>query len=444
MQTTSDVNVVQGVCLRPQSGLYQLYFFFPVRQVGWVRSRRIIPLMVPAQMPHIHSITLCFDAAEPSDGAMWLDFVPDGPPRYPPIYVHGDSIPHALRFWVPAKAYRPTVRKIDPSHLFIHRKRCTRTVDATVSDTRPRIICNCTPNPEPPSPCRSERSVVSIAASVPHLERLTLDGITRSLVHAPELLAAYPFVPLVVGDEDIESHPILGSNLSLPSLLRIPTLRRLQLSETHLGDPLWGTTPSSPDLQVLDLGACGHQTPEFNMMCTERIINNLARFSSIRELFINTPLQDERFKDPFSTPLRSLDHIHLMPLLPVDRVVETLFTLSGSPIHTISVECYEEEALEMCYALEDFLTVRFQQPDTAFYQQLTAVNLQFVVLDPSSPMIGHNESLGRVRRLCDAMGLSGETPPLTTEPSGAEQLAESRFVRKAWWNAGQDTSMETQ
>jgi len=400
--------------------------------------------MVPAQMPHLHSITLCFDAAEPSDGAMRLCSVPDGPPRYPPIHMHGHSIPHALRFWVSAKTHRPTVRKIDPSHLIIHRKRCIRTPDATVSDTRSRIICNSTPNPEPVSPCRSERSVVSIAASVPHLERLTLDGITRSLVHAPELLAAYPFVPLVVGDEDIESHPILGSNLSLPSLLRIPTLRRLQLSETHLGDPLWGTTPSSPDLQVLDLGACGHQTPEFNMMCTERIINNLARFSSIRELFINTPLQDERFKDPFSTPLRSLNHIHLMPLLPVDRVVETLFTLSGSPVHTISVECYEEDALEMCYALEDFLTVRFQQPDIAFYQRLTAVNLQFVVLDPSSPMIGHNESLGRVKRLCDVMGLSGEMPPLTTDPSGAEQLAESRFVRKAWWNAGQDTSMDTQ
>jgi len=53
-----------------------------------------------------------------------------------------------------------------------------------------------------------------------------------------------------------------------------------------------------------------------------------------------------------------------MPLLPVDRVVETLLTLSGSPVHTISVECYEEDALEMCYALKVFLTVRLQQPGT--------------------------------------------------------------------------------
>lgn len=290
-------------------------------------------------------------------------------------------------------------------------------------------------------PCSSERSIVSIAASVPHLQRLALDGITRSLVHAPELLAAYPFVPLVVGDEDVESHPVLGSRLSLPSLLRIPTLRTLQLSETHLGDPLWGTTPSSSHLEVLDLGACAHVAPEFNMVCTERIINNLARSSPIRELFINTPLQDEKFRDSFSTPLQSLEHIHLMPLLPVDYVVETLFALSGSPVHTISVECYEEDAVEMCHALEDFLTMRLQQPEASFYQRLKVVNLHFAPLDPSFPMSNHNEDLGRVRGLCDVMGLAGEMPLLTDEPSGAERV-ENRIMRKPWRNNGQDTTIQ--
>ena len=180
------------------------------------------------------------------------------------------------------------------------------------------------------------------------------------------------------------------------------------------------------------------------MTCTERIINNIAKSSSIRELFVSTPLQDERFKNPISTPLRSLDHVHLMPLLPVDRVVETLFTLSGSPVHTISVECYEEDALEMCFALEDFLTLRLQQPDADFYRGLRAMNLHFVVLDPSFPMIEHNETLGRVRRLCDLMGLLGEMPPLAAEPSEAGRSAENRLVRKAWRNAGDDTPMETE
>ena len=255
-------------------------------------------------------------------------------------------------------------------------------------------------------------------------------------MHAPELLAAHPFVPLVVGDEDIEPHPVLGSDLSLPSLLRIPTLQALQISETHLGDRLWGTTPSSPNLQVLDLGAYGRNLPEFNMTCTERIINNLARSSPIRELFVSTPLQDETFKNSFSTPLRFLEHVHLTPLLPVDWVVEALCTLSGSPIHTISVESYEEDALEMCCALEDFLTLLLQQPDVAFYQGLRVLNLNFVAVDPSHPTSEHNESLGRVMALCATMGLSGEMPSLMTESSGAERLARERIGRKAWRNAG--------
>lgn len=253
-------------------------------------------------------------------------------------------------------------------------------------------------------------------------------------MHAPELLARYPFVPLVVGDEDIEPHPVLGPDLSLPSLLRIPTLERLQLSETHLGDRLWGTTPSSSNLRVLDLGAYSLSDPESNMMCTERIINNLARSSPIRELFVSTPLQDEMFKNVFSTPLRSLEHVHLTPLLPADRIVETLFTLSGSPVHTISVEGYEEDGLEVCYALEDFLTLVLQRPDVTFYQGLKMMNLNFVPVDPSHPTSEHSESLGRVMTLLEKMGLSGEMPPLVSESSGEEQR--DRFGRKAWRNAG--------
>ena len=260
-------------------------------------------------------------------------------------------------------------------------------------------------------------------------------------MHAPDLLARYPFVPLVVGDEDIEPHPTLGSDLSLPSLLRIPTLQTLQLSETHLGDRLWSTTPSSANLQVLDLGAYSQSDPDFNMMCAERIINNLARSSSIRELFVSTPLQDEMFKNPFSTPLRLLEHVHLTPLLPADRIVETLFTLSGSPVHTISVEGFEEDGLVVCSALEDFLTV-LQHPDVAFYHGLRVMNLNLVAVDPVNPNSEHNESLRRVMALWETMGLSGEMPVLVSEPSGEEPR--DRFGRKAWRNAVQDASVATQ
>ncbi|KAJ7434751.1 hypothetical protein B0H11DRAFT_2258036, partial [Mycena galericulata] len=89
----------------------------------------------------------------------------------------------------------------------------------------------------------SERLVVSIAASVPELHYLSLDRISRSTIHAPELVGKYPFVPLVRGDEDIPDHPVLGSELSLPSLLSIPSLRQLTIRDTHLGDPRWASAP---------------------------------------------------------------------------------------------------------------------------------------------------------------------------------------------------------
>jgi hypothetical protein len=73
--------------------------------------------------------------------------------------------------------------------------------------------------------------------------------------------------------------------------------------------------------------------------------------------------------------------------------------------------------LEMCYALEDFLTMQLQQPGVTFDRRLRAINLKFVIFDPSHSTIGHNERLGRVKRLCDSMGLSGEMPPWKSPPS---------------------------
>lgn len=74
--------------------------------------------------------------------------------------------------------------------------------------------------------------------------------------------------------------------------------------------------------------------------------------------------------------------------------------------------------LEMYHAPEDFLTMWFQQPDADFHQRPRAINLYFVVLDASFPLIEYSESLEGVRRLCATTGLSGEMPPLT-EPTRA-------------------------
>ena len=87
----------------------------------------------------------------------------------------------------------------------------------------------------------SERLAVSIAFSLPRLEDLTLIRITRSAIHAEDLV--FSSVPVVTGDDDdsvITPHAVLGSELRLPQLLRLPNLHRLKIRDTHLGDPLWG------------------------------------------------------------------------------------------------------------------------------------------------------------------------------------------------------------
>ncbi|KAK7042965.1 hypothetical protein VNI00_008702 [Paramarasmius palmivorus] len=98
-----------------------------------------------------------------------------------------------------------------------------------LSELKYLSICNAVPEDVNPL---SERFVVSIAASLPKLERLSLDRVSRSAMHAPELRGAYPYVPLVLNDDDIPDHPTLGSDLYLPALLRIPTLRELTI-RTH-------------------------------------------------------------------------------------------------------------------------------------------------------------------------------------------------------------------
>lgn len=94
----------------------------PVRQAGWLRSCGIIPLPLLVKMPYLYSITLCFNATGPVDAAMRLRFVPDRPPCRPPIHLHNDSIPHALRVWINTKTSHPTVCEVDPSYFAVYRK----------------------------------------------------------------------------------------------------------------------------------------------------------------------------------------------------------------------------------------------------------------------------------------------------------------------------------
>jgi hypothetical protein len=178
-------------------------------------------------------------------------------------------------------------------------------------------------------------------------------------MHAPELVGVYPYIPLVFGDDDIDDHPLLGSELCLPSLLRIPSLRKLIIRDTHLGDPRWITTPTSCRLEVLELSGCALETEEVNSTFIERIMSTIG--PTVDEASLSTAIADETFAQPSVTPLKRLRKLHISPFFPVDSVVDTMANLSGSPIESISVRCFEDDIVDVCSAVENFLSLRVER-----------------------------------------------------------------------------------
>ena len=225
---------------------------------------------------------------------------------------------------------------------------------------------------------RSERLVVSIALAVPHLQELTLERIARSQLHAPDLLGT--LIPAVVGDEDIQDHPIVGSALSLPSLLQIPTLQQLRIRDTHLGDRRWENAACLAPLSVLDLGSCCHVSPEVGRTHVEVIVRNVARASPINRLAIATGLEQIAIQHS-TTPLTSLRHLELTSFFPIDGIVDTLSTLSGSPIETVAVQSFNDDVEDLCESLEAFLSQKVEKGPDQFHQQLKNLFVTLVPLE---------------------------------------------------------------
>lgn len=224
----------------------------------------------------------------------------------------------------------------------------------------------------------SERLVVSIALEIQKLQELTLDRVTRSRIHAPDLLGTS--VPTVIGDADIEDHPDVGSALSLPSLLRIPTLQQLCIRDTHLGDRLWESTHCTARLSVLDLGSCCHVSPEVGRTHVEAIVKNVAKESPVNRLALASGLGQPESQHP-TTPLGSLRHLELTSFFPIDGIVDTLVTLSSSPIETVAAQCFNDDIEDLCESLETFLNERVERGPDRFHQQLKRLFISLVPLE---------------------------------------------------------------
>jgi hypothetical protein len=83
---------------------------------------------------------------------------------------------------------------------------------------------------------------------------------------------------------------------------------------------------------------------------------------------------DKLFAKPSETPLQKLRKLHITPFFPLDSVVETISNLAGSPIESLSMQCYEDDVVDVCNALEDFLTIKLDR-GPEFYQKLTRINV---------------------------------------------------------------------
>lgn len=90
---------------------------------------------------------------------------------------------------------------------------------------------------------------------------------------------------------------------------------------------------------------------------------------------LNTAVCNDRlFAKPSETPLQKLRKLHITPFFPVDSVVETISNLAGSPIESLSMQCYEDDVVDVCNALEEFLTVKLER-GAEFYEKLNRINV---------------------------------------------------------------------
>ena len=156
-------------------------------------------------------------------------------------------------------------------------------------------------------------------------------------------------------------------------------------------------------LQMLDLGSCCHESPDFNRICTERIVNNVGH--SIDDLSLNTAITGDAIElTKPESPLKKLRKIQLTPLFPVENVVDTLPTLSDSPVEQLSVRCMLEDIEDICSALEDFLSSRIERGETALHK-----HLKDIIVDP-------------VEKLEDAFTLAKQSGFITLSEEQAEAV----------------------
>lgn len=185
---------------------------------------------------------------------------------------------------------------------------------------------------------------MALAASLPSLSHLSMSRITRSAIHVDPCDVPYD-VPIITNDFDVPPHPLLGSDLALPSLLRLPSLRTLEIRDTWLGcdSKIDLDQPATSSLEKLVLTGSMYSadTQCESQACTAW----LHACPSLRSFELGTALASlpERTQPPQPSIHPHVSHVHInASRLLVDDLSSTLDALKLCGVESVTI-AHEQE-----------------------------------------------------------------------------------------------------
>lgn len=180
---------------------------------------------------------------------------------------------------------------------------------------------------------------MALAASLPSLSHLTVSRITRSAIHVDPCDVPYD-VPIVTNDFDIPPHPVLGSDLALPNLLRLPSLRTLEIRDTWLGCDTKIELDQPPTSSLQNLVLTGSMYSADTQCEPQACAAWLRACPSLRSFELGTPLAvlpEHAQSPPPSTPPR-VSHVHInASRILVDDLSSTLDALKLCGVESITI-----------------------------------------------------------------------------------------------------------
>ena len=155
---------------------------------------------------------------------------------------------------------------------------------------------------------------------------------------------------------------------------------------------------------------------------------------TVDEFSLTAAVSNSLFSEPSVTPLQKLRKLHISPFFPVESVVETMSNLAGSPVEGISVQCFEDDVVDICSELEKFLNLRVER-GCDFYHKLKRIDISVTALDDTRTFTEQEteERIAAARRLqayCDDLQLASIVDKLNAEGSASSGL-KSKDAKRA-------------